>query len=64
MPGRGVKVAAHEGAKVREHQALVVLEAMKIEHTIAAPRDGVIAAVHAREGDTVEGGATLIELEG
>jgi 3-methylcrotonyl-CoA carboxylase alpha subunit len=63
MPGRLVKVAVRAGERVREHQTLLILEAMKIEHTVAAPRDGVVGAVHGREGDTVEGGALLLELE-
>ena len=62
MPGRVVKVAVKQGDRVREHQRLVVLEAMKIEHTVAAPRDGVVGAVRCREGETVEGGALLLEL--
>ena len=62
MPGRVVKVAVREGQQVREHQTLLVLEAMKIEHTVAAPRDGTVQAVRCREGDTVEGGAVLVEL--
>jgi 3-methylcrotonyl-CoA carboxylase alpha subunit len=62
MPGRVVKVAAREGERVREHQALVVLEAMKIEHTVAAPRDGVVQAVHCDVGDTVDGGAVLVTV--
>jgi len=40
----------------------VVVEAMKMEHTIAAPRDGVVAAVHYLAGDLVEEGAVLIAL--
>jgi 3-methylcrotonyl-CoA carboxylase alpha subunit len=62
MPGRVVKVAAREGERVREHQALVVLEAMKIEHTVAAPRDGVVEAVHCDVGDSVDGGAPLVTV--
>jgi 3-methylcrotonyl-CoA carboxylase alpha subunit len=63
MPGRVVKVAVREGESVREHQTLVVLEAMKIEHTVAAARDGVVRAIHHREGDTVDAGALLVELD-
>ncbi len=62
MPGRVVRVAVQEGDRVREHQPLVVLEAMKIEHTIAAPRSGVVKAVHCQPGDQVDGGAVLVEV--
>jgi len=37
---------------------------MKMEHTITAPSDGRVAALHYREGDLVEEGAALIEVEG
>jgi biotin carboxyl carrier protein len=47
---------------VHEHQPLVVLEAMKIEHTIAAQRDGVVRAIHCRAGDHVDSGALLVEV--
>jgi 3-methylcrotonyl-CoA carboxylase alpha subunit len=40
-----------------------VLEAMKMEHVIAAPRDGTVAQVHFRAGDQVEEGAELITFE-
>jgi len=41
---------------------MMVIEAMKMEHTIAAPRDGIVAAVHYAAGDPVEEGAELIAL--
>jgi 3-methylcrotonyl-CoA carboxylase alpha subunit len=40
----------------------MVVEAMKMEHSIAAPRDGTVAAVHYRAGDLVEEGAELLAL--
>ncbi len=42
---------------------MMVVEAMKMEHTIVAPRDGVVAAVNYQPGDLVEEGAELIALE-
>jgi 3-methylcrotonyl-CoA carboxylase alpha subunit len=47
---------------VRRGQPLVVVEAMKMEHTIAAPRDGTVEAVRYAVGDLVEEGAELIAL--
>jgi 3-methylcrotonyl-CoA carboxylase alpha subunit len=63
MPGKVVQVlvARHDG--VRQGQPLMVVEAMKMEHTIAAPRDGVVAAIRYAPGDLVEEGAELIALE-
>jgi 3-methylcrotonyl-CoA carboxylase alpha subunit len=64
MPGRVVQLLVVPGAAVRRGQPLVVVEAMKMEHTIAAPRDGVVEAVRCAVGDLVEEGAELIVLAG
>ncbi len=63
MPGmpRSVQVAA--GDKVSEGDRLAVLDAMKMEHSPLAARDGVIAKVMAAAGTQVEAGAVLIRLE-
>jgi len=63
MPGRVVQLLVAPGERVRQGQAMMVVEAMKMEHTIAAPRDGVVAAVHFAAGDLVDDGAELIALE-
>ncbi len=63
MPGAVVRVAAAVGARVTAGQALVVLEAMKMEHTVAAPRGGVLTALHVRPGDQVESGQALAVVE-
>jgi 3-methylcrotonyl-CoA carboxylase alpha subunit len=62
MPGRVVQLLVSAGDAVRQGQPLVVVEAMKMEHTIAAPRDGTIGAVRYAVGDLVEEGAELIAL--
>jgi 3-methylcrotonyl-CoA carboxylase alpha subunit len=62
MPGRVVQVLVAAGEAVRQGQPLIVVEAMKMEHTIAAPRDGTIEAVRYAIGDLVEEGAELIAL--
>jgi 3-methylcrotonyl-CoA carboxylase alpha subunit len=62
LPGRIVKVATVVGATVVRNQPLVVVEAMKIETSLGAPRDGVVAAVHCAVGDAVAGGQLLVEL--
>ncbi|MGP9804352.1 ATP-binding protein [Paracoccus sp. NSM] len=63
MPGllRAVDVVA--GQSVQAGDRLAVLEAMKMEHSLTASRDGVVAEVLARPGDQVEAGAPLIRLE-
>ncbi|MBV9861736.1 MAG: acetyl-CoA carboxylase biotin carboxylase subunit [Alphaproteobacteria bacterium] len=62
MPGRVVQRLAEPGDAVRRGQPVMVIEAMKMEHTIAAPRDGVVATVRFAVGDLVEEGAELIAL--
>jgi 3-methylcrotonyl-CoA carboxylase alpha subunit len=64
MPGKVAKLHVRTGEPVRRGQALLVLEAMKMEHTLTAPEDGTVAAVCVTEGDTVEQGAVLVRLEG
>ena len=62
MPGRVVQVLVQAGDAVRQGQPMMVVEAMKMEHTIAAPRDGAVAAVNFAPGDPVEEGVELIAL--
>ncbi|MBC8022119.1 MAG: 3-methylcrotonyl-CoA carboxylase, partial [Burkholderiales bacterium] len=64
MPGRVVKVLAAAGEKVAKGQALMILEAMKMEHTITSPRDGVIERVAFRENDLVPADAVLVAFRG
>jgi 3-methylcrotonyl-CoA carboxylase alpha subunit len=60
MPGRVVKVLAAAGDKVAKGQALMILEAMKMEHTVTSPRDGVIERVAFRENELVPADAVLV----
>jgi 3-methylcrotonyl-CoA carboxylase alpha subunit len=63
MPGTVIKVLAEEGQAVAAQQPLVVLEAMKMEHVVAAPYDGVVRKLRCAPGALVAKGATLVELE-
>lgn len=63
MPGLVKSVHVEAGQNVTAGDRLVVLEAMKMEHSLTAWRDGVIAEVLAAAGDQVEAGAPLIRLE-
>ncbi len=62
LPGRIVSVAVAVGDTVKAGQTLVVLEAMKMEHMISSPADGVVEAVHCAEGEQVEEGAELVAI--
>jgi 3-methylcrotonyl-CoA carboxylase alpha subunit len=63
MPGTVVRVMVEEGASVTRGQALMVVEAMKMEHTIAAHTDGIVKQVKFRAGDSVAEGVELIAFE-
>ncbi|MGY0504178.1 acetyl/propionyl/methylcrotonyl-CoA carboxylase subunit alpha [Luteimonas sp. e5] len=63
MPGRVVKVARQPGDAVKADEVVLVMEAMKMELALKAPRDGVIAEVRVAAGDFVEGDAVLVTLE-
>jgi pyruvate carboxylase subunit A/propionyl-CoA carboxylase alpha chain len=63
MPGSVLRVGAAVGDTVIAGQPLIWLEAMKMEHTIAAPDDGVLAELHVTAGQQVEVGAVLARVE-
>ena len=62
MPGKVVSFAVKAGDAVKKGQALAVMEAMKMEHTIAAPVDGTVAELLYAPGDQVNEGAELLRL--
>ena len=62
MPGKVISLLVAKGTKVSRGQPLVVMEAMKMEHTIAAPSDGEVIEVLYQVGDQVGEGAALIAL--
>ena len=63
MPGRVVKVLVEPGQTVVARQPVVIIEAMKMENELRAPRAGTIAAVRASEGTSVDAHAVLVVLE-
>ncbi len=63
MPGKLVAMHVAVGQAVKQGQALAVMEAMKMEHAIAAPRDGVVEEVLYGVGDQVAEGAELLRLK-
>lgn len=60
MNGTMVSVLVKEGDTVKKDQPLMIMEAMKMEHTIKAPNDGSIDALYYAEGDMVDGGSELL----
>jgi 3-methylcrotonyl-CoA carboxylase alpha subunit len=63
MSGTVVAVLVAAGDRVERGAPLLILEAMKMEHTIAAPADGAVRAVNYRAGDRVKEGADLVDLD-
>ena len=62
MPGLVKAIFVGQGDRVEAGQRMAVMEAMKMEHTLTAPRDGVVAEVLVTEGAQVEAQAALIAL--
>ncbi len=63
MPSTVRKVLVEPGSRVAKGDTLLVLEAMKMELPIRAGADAVVRAVHCREGQLVQPGATLVDLD-
>ncbi|WP_343730938.1 acetyl/propionyl/methylcrotonyl-CoA carboxylase subunit alpha [Duganella sp.] len=63
MPGKVVAVLASKGQEVKKGEALVIMEAMKMEHTIAAPHDGIVDDILYSVGDQVADGAPLLAFK-
>ena len=62
LPGVIVEVCVKEGQAVKAGQKVVVLEAMKMENEISAPKDGTITAIHVNKGDSVLEGAPIATI--
>jgi 3-methylcrotonyl-CoA carboxylase alpha subunit len=62
MPGKVVAVLVQQGERVEKGRPLMILEAMKMEHTITAPREGVVATLNFGVGSLVREGAELLAL--
>lgn len=63
MPGKIFRVLVAVGDQVKKGESLLILEAMKMEHAIKAPHDGVVKSIHFKEGEQVDGGVELACLE-
>ncbi|MFG1615242.1 biotin carboxylase N-terminal domain-containing protein [Nonomuraea wenchangensis] len=63
MPGSVLRVEVAPGDRVVKGQAVLVLEAMKMEHRITAPADGVVSGLHVEQGRQVEAGAVLAIIQ-
>jgi biotin carboxyl carrier protein len=63
MPGRVVRVLAQAGEAVEAHQGILVIEAMKMQNEMKSPKDGKVAEMRVKPGDTVSAGDVLAVVE-
>ena len=63
MPGLVLKISVEEGQAVEKGNALLILEAMKMENIIKAPGSGIVKEIRISEGQAVDKGQLLIEME-
>ena len=63
MPGKIIRVLVSEGDQVAEGDVVCILEAMKMENELKAPKDGAVKTLHIQSGQDVEMGAVLVEIE-
>ena len=63
MPGKVLEILCKVGDQVEVGQTLIVMEAMKMEHRIAANESGVIVSIHHEVGEQVDAGSTLIDID-
>ncbi|WP_299128388.1 acetyl-CoA carboxylase biotin carboxyl carrier protein subunit [uncultured Winogradskyella sp.] len=63
MPGLILEINVAEGNEVKENDALLILEAMKMENVINSPREGIIKSISVKQGETVDKNSLLITFE-
>jgi biotin carboxyl carrier protein len=63
MPGKVVKILKQEGDKVQKGETVLILEAMKMENEIKSGADGIIKMIHVKEGQALEAGFLMVEIE-
>ncbi|CAM9527347.1 unnamed protein product [Ectocarpus sp. 12 AP-2014] len=63
MPGVVVGIKVHPGETVKQGQPLLVLSAMKMETNVASPADGIVKALHVKEGDNIQGNDLVAEID-
>jgi len=63
MPGKVIRLLVGEGEAVQAGQGLIIVEAMKMQNEMKAPKDGIATGIRASEGATVAAGETLLVVE-
>ena len=63
MPGKIFKVLKDVGSEVKKGEPILILEAMKMEHSIRSDKDGIVKSINFKVGELVQGGVTLAEVQ-
>lgn len=63
MPGKIFKIIKEVGSEVKKGEPILILEAMKMEHSIRSDKDGIVRKINYQVGELVQGGVTLAEVE-
>ena len=63
MPGKVLRIDAQEGQQLKKGDAVLILEAMKMENAIKSPGDGKVKKILVKQGDAVEKGTVMVEME-
>ena len=63
MPGLIVAIPVEEGRQVSKGDVLIILESMKMQNELRAPKDGTVTRIRVSQGDTVEQKTTLLSVE-
>ncbi len=63
MPGKVVRILVEQGAEIRQGDGVIIVEAMKMQNEMKAPKDGTIKEIRVREGATVNAGDILAIIE-
>ena len=63
MPGKVIKIKVKEGDEVKKGDTLLILEAMKMENEIKSGLEGVVKTIHCKEGQALDSGVLMMELE-
>lgn len=63
MPGKVVRVLAEQGAEIKQGEGVIIVEAMKMQNEMKAPKDGIVKEIRAAEGATVNAGDVLAIIE-
>ena len=63
MPGKVVRILVEQGAEIKQGEGVIVVEAMKMQNEMKAPKDGIIKEIRVAEGATVNAGDILVVIE-